>query len=298
MLWVVLLFILLQPSIFSKKKARVNAPDVIMRSIAFAVILYFLKLQGLEGFQSAPVPTTGQIPARFVNFLNSVAQAKGTEGFQNNAGSTGGTGAASSSTPAPVGGVAVTYATCTSDTDCAYSVSIMSLSNNPPQPTQGCAPLNATTTITNTSATTNPDFATGVFLYQSSQTLEMFDKSGNSIPFTAMNIKSTLTDLGLSEAQIKAMNIPAKYDTYAFALGKGIKALVVLAAGNTPTGVNSDALLSVVNKSASTIPTTIKLTPATFFTTPVLIGIGVGVIAILLLSVLANNGSGSSAASS
>jgi hypothetical protein len=297
MLWAVLLFILLQPSLFSKKKPRVNIPEVIMRSIAFAVVLYFLKLQGLEGFQQA---TAGQIPARFVNFLNSVAQAKRTEGFQDVVGSTGGTGAAGviiAPSATPVASVAVTYPTCTTATDCAYSVSVMS-TNTPQKPTEGCAPLNATTAMPNISDA-NLGVASGVFLYSSSQTLEMFDKSGKSIPFTAIDINSLIKEQGLTAAEIKALNIPTKYDTIAIALGKNIKALYLFAlSANTSPGIKSDVLLSMVNKSASTMPTSIKLTPASFFTTPVLIGIGVGVVALLLLGVVLSNGSGSRAATS
>jgi len=60
MLWLIVLFIFLQPSIFSKKKALVNISDILVRALVFGVIMYFLKREGLEGFQvEAPMPSCG-----------------------------------------------------------------------------------------------------------------------------------------------------------------------------------------------------------------------------------------------
>lgn len=52
MLWLVALFIVLQPGIFSKKNIPVKMEDILLRALIFGLIVYFL--QGLtEGFQTA-----------------------------------------------------------------------------------------------------------------------------------------------------------------------------------------------------------------------------------------------------
>ena len=57
MLWLVALFIVLQPGIFSKKNIPVKMEDILLRALIFGLIVYFL--QGLtEGFQTAEVNPT------------------------------------------------------------------------------------------------------------------------------------------------------------------------------------------------------------------------------------------------
>jgi hypothetical protein len=60
MIWLAVLFVVLQPGIFSRKKAPVNISDILVRAVVFGVAVYFLTRQKLDGFQGAP--TMPQIP--------------------------------------------------------------------------------------------------------------------------------------------------------------------------------------------------------------------------------------------
>jgi hypothetical protein len=53
MLWLVALFIVLQPGIFSKKNIPVKIVDILLRAVIFALIVYFLQ-DVTEGFQENP----------------------------------------------------------------------------------------------------------------------------------------------------------------------------------------------------------------------------------------------------
>ena len=63
MIWLAVLFIVLQPGIFSRKKAPVNISDILVRAVVFGIALYFLTSQKLDGFQGGPPgPAMPQIP--------------------------------------------------------------------------------------------------------------------------------------------------------------------------------------------------------------------------------------------
>ena len=52
MLWLVALFIVLQPGIFSKKKTFVKVEDILLRALIFGIVMYFLG-GSKEGFQDS-----------------------------------------------------------------------------------------------------------------------------------------------------------------------------------------------------------------------------------------------------
>lgn len=237
-----------------------------MRAIAFAIILYFLKLQGLEGFQTATAPE--------VYTSTTITMM-------------------------------MTGKKCPHDSDCAYAVITMppSMTENSPSVTgkptsiQGCAQLNTPTpmpVLTSNAAAGS----VSMYFYSSSQTLEMYDASGKSIPFVALPINSSLRDLGLTQAEIDAMTIPSQYDMFAFAMGPGMKALLILltSAGKItlPAGVTAAQFGKFLNNSAGSLPVNIKIAPANFFTTEVLIGIGIGATIAIIGALTFSRGSSNS----
>jgi hypothetical protein len=254
--------------------------DILLRALIFGLIIYFLQ-GSKEGFQAESV---GVIPPQINTFISKVMTLKPkesfqtfTEGFQTTLGATGPAPPVTSTTTTSIQGPQIIFPSC-GDSDGLY-LAVNSIMAANVQPTPKCLTINTYTKI-------GSSIMLGV-LHGSSQTLYMYDINGKKIDFTSISLLTIYKTFKVPDADIKRLNLPAKYTHVAVALNPGIYMLLTeLINQLSDTMIDKNTLLNSMDAIASKIPETIIL-KNNMFSTAAMIGIGVGCVAIIGIGIWA-----------